>query len=213
MSRRARRRAASLGHEAAGRIRPARRRVGYWIAGEERPRRSRLWIAVAGATGAAAAFYLDPVSGKRRRHVTRDWMAARFRGMGRRMGRAGRTVGSEAYGTWQAATHVGDARPPESDAVLAHKVESEALRDYTGRIIVNAEEGVVVLRGAVSMPAEIDEIERRVRRVGGVRGVRNLLHVEGTPPSRPPSSRPSSRRRCSRWGPRPPRTYSAGRSG
>jgi hypothetical protein len=39
----------------------------------------------------------------------------------------------------------------------------------------------VVLRGAVGRPDEIDEIEMRVRAVTGVRGVRNLLHLEGTP--------------------------------
>ena len=181
VSRRTRRQAAQVGHEVAGRTRQARRRVGYWIAGEEPPRRSRMWIVVAGATGAAAAFYLDPVSGKRRRHVTRDWMAARFRAIGRRLERTGRAAGAEAYGTWQAATHVGEARLPENDAVLAHKVESEALRELAGRINVNAEEGVVVLRGSVARPEDIDEIERRVRRVNGVRDVRNLLHLDGTP--------------------------------
>ncbi|MGH2657237.1 MAG: BON domain-containing protein, partial [Actinomycetota bacterium] len=103
------------------------------------------------------------------------------RGVGRRARRAGRAAGAEAYGTWQAATHVGDAMLPEDDVVLAHKVESEALRELAGRIIVNAEEGVVVLRGAVARSEDVDEIERRVRRVGGVRGVRNLLHLEGTP--------------------------------
>jgi hypothetical protein len=175
------RRAADVGQEVAGRTKGARRRVGYWIAGEEPPKRSRLWIVVAGATGAAAAFFLDPVSGKRRRHVTRDWVAARARGVGRRMRRGGRAVGAEAYGTWQAPTHVGEASPPENDAVLAHKVESEALRQSAGRINVNAEQGVVVLRGAVGRPEEIDEIERRVRRVSGVLGVRNLLHLEGSP--------------------------------
>jgi hypothetical protein len=181
LGRRTRRRAAQVGHEAAGRIRPARRRVGYWIAGEEPPKRSRMWIVVAGAAGAAAAFFLDPVSGKRRRHVTRDWVAARFRGMGRRMERSGRAAGAEAYGTWQAATHVGEATMPENDAVLAHKVESEALREFAGPVIVNAEEGVVVLRGTVPRPEDVDEVERRVRRVSGVRGVRNMLHLEGTP--------------------------------
>ena len=181
MSRGARRRAERVGHEVAGRTRHARRRVGYWIAGDEPPSRRRLWIVVAGATGAVVAFFLDPVSGKRRRHVTRDWVAARLRSMGRRMERTGRAAGAEAYGTWQAAAHVGEARLPENDAVLAHKVESEALRQSAGRIIVNAEEGVVILRGAVLRPEEISEVERRVRGVSGVRGVRNLLHLEGTP--------------------------------
>ena len=174
-------RAATVGHDVAGRTKGARQRVGYWIAGEEPSKRSRLWIVVAGATGAAAAFFLDPVSGKRRRHVTRDWLAARARGIGRRMGRTGRAVGSDAYGSWQAARYAGQETLPENDAVLAHKVESEALRELASRINVNAEEGVVVLRGAVGRTEEIDEIEQRVRRVRGVRGVRNLLHLEGTP--------------------------------
>jgi hypothetical protein len=180
MGRTAGRRAEGLGEGVAGRTREARRRVGYWIAGEEPRKRSGLKMVAAGAAGAAAAFYLDPVNGKRRRHVTRDWLAARARGMGRRMGRTGRAVGSDMYGTWQSARYGGQETLPENDAVLAHKVESEALRGVTG-ISVNAEEGVVVLRGAVGRPDEIDEIEMRVRAVTGVRGVRNLLHLEGTP--------------------------------
>jgi BON domain len=180
LGRKAGRRAEGVGEGVAGRTREARRRVGYWIAGEEPRKGSRLKIVAAGAAGAAAAFYLDPVSGKHRRHVTRDWLAARARGMGRRMGRTGRAVGSEAYGTWQSARYAGQQTLPESDAVLAHKVESEALRGTSG-LNVNAEDGVVVLRGAVGRPDEIDEIEMRVRAVTGVRGVRNLLHLEGTP--------------------------------
>ncbi len=186
LSRSTGRRAADVGQGVADRTREARRRVGYWIAGEEPPKRNGLKLAAAAAAGATAAFYLDPVNGKRRRHVTRDWLAARARAVGRRLQRAGRAAGEETAGTWQAATRPGEATPPESDAVLAHKVESEALRQSAGRIIVNAEEGVVVLRGAVARPQDIDDIEQRVRRVSGVRGVRNLLHLEGTPaPTRP----------------------------
>lgn len=174
-------RAGELGHEAADRTKGLRRRVGYWIAGEEPRKRGRLTTILAVAVGAAGAFFLDPVSGKRRRQVTRDWVAARVRGAGRRVRRTGRAAGAEAYGTWQAATHTGESALPENDALLGHKVESEALRQVAGRINVNAEEGVVVLRGAVASSKEIDEIEERVRRVHGVRGVRNLLHLEGTP--------------------------------
>jgi hypothetical protein len=172
------------GKELRRRTGEARRKVGYWVAGEEPPRRRTGTVVAAGVAGAAAAFFLDPVSGKRRRHVARDWVAARFRGVGRRAARSGRAAGAQAYGTWKSATHVGEATPPESDAVLAHKVESEALRgpDLSGeRINVNAENGVVVLRGTVQRPDQVDEIERRVRRVNGVRDVRNLLHLEGTP--------------------------------
>jgi hyperosmotically inducible periplasmic protein len=173
------RRAEGAGEGVAGRAREARRRVGYWIAGEEPQKGSGLKMVAAGAAGAAAAFYLDPVSGKRRRQVTRDWLAARARKVGRRVGRTGR-VGNEAYGTWQSARYAGQQTLPENDAVLAHKVESEALRSSPG-LSVNAEDGVVVLRGAVGRPDEIDQIEMRVRAVTGVRGVRNLLRLEETP--------------------------------
>lgn len=180
---RLRTRATDLGHEVGDRTKDTRRRVGYWIAGEK-PRRQTPMIVLAGVAGAAAAFFLDPVSGKRRRHVARDWVTARVRGLGRRTGRAGRAAGAHAYGTWQSVTHRDEAGWPENDQTLAHKVESEALRgpDLPGtRVNVNAEHGVVVLRGAVERPEQIREIEERVRRVHGVLDVHNLLHAPGTP--------------------------------
>jgi hypothetical protein len=151
-----------LGETVAPKVKTARRRVGFWIAGEE-PRKSRRWPAIAAAgIGAVAAFFLDPVSGKRRRTVTKDWVAARVRGLGRR------TV---------------EESVPENDATLAQKVESELFRDLDispGQIDINAESGVVFLRGAVKSPSQIIEIEKRVWDVTGVRGVQNLLHLEGT---------------------------------
>jgi osmotically-inducible protein OsmY len=175
-------RSGEAGHRAAVRSREARRKVGYWIAGEEPGRRSRWWALAAGAAGAAAAFFLDPVSGKRRRHVARDWVAARVRGAGDRAARAGRTVGAEAFGVWQSATHQAEAGPPENDSTLAHKVESEVFQDLdipSGRINVNAEFGVITLRGTVDRPNQIGELERRARAVNGVRDVRNLVHLSG----------------------------------
>jgi osmotically-inducible protein OsmY len=78
--------------------------------------------------------------------------------------------------------------PPESDAVLAHKVESElfqAVDIESGRINVNAENGVVVLRGALERPEQIKEVEAAVRAIEGVGEVDSLLHLQGTPaPSR-----------------------------
>jgi hypothetical protein len=176
-------RSGEAGHRAAVRTREARRKVGYWIAGEEPGRRSGWWWALAaGTAGAAAAFFLDPVSGKRRRHVARDWVAARVRGAGDRAARAGRTVGAEAFGVWQSATHQAEAGPPENDSTLAHKVESEVFQDLdipSGRINVNAEFGVITLRGTVDRPNQIGELERRARAVNGVRDVRNLVHLSG----------------------------------
>jgi gas vesicle protein len=179
-------RAGELGHRAAVRTKGARRSVGYWIAGED-PKKRRtgeiLMAGVAGVVGAAAAFFLDPVSGKRRRHVARDWVAARFRRGGQKAGQAGRAVGARAYGTWRSATHVSEAGVPESDATLAHKVESEVFRGLdipSGRVNINAEYGVITLRGAVDRTEQIEELELRTRRVGGVRDVENLLHLSGT---------------------------------
>ena len=72
-----------LAETVAPKVKTARRKVGFWIAGEE-PRKPRRWPAfVAMGMGAVGAFFLDPVSGKRRRAVTWDWVGARFRGVGR----------------------------------------------------------------------------------------------------------------------------------
>jgi hypothetical protein len=162
----------------------ARKKVGFWVAGEEPPKpRTRLWTGLALGAGAVAAFFLDPVSGKRRRHLTRSWIAGRFRRAGTRTARVGRAVGAQAYGTWQSVRHRGDRVEPENDITLAEKVRSEAFAgvELPSRINVNSEGGVVYLRGQVKRPDQINEIERRVRDVHGVRGVVNLLHLPGTP--------------------------------
>jgi hypothetical protein len=167
-------------------LKRTRRKVGFLVAGEKPPSRKRRIGAglVAGAAGAAAAFFLDPVSGKRRRHVAKDWIAARGRGVARRSGQAGRFVGAKAYGTVQSVRHRRDAGVPENDQVLAHKVESELFQSIdipTGRINVNAENGVVVLRGQVDRPDDVERIEQAVRSIQGVSVVENLLHTPGTP--------------------------------
>ncbi len=71
-----------------------------------------------------------------------------------------------------------------NDAALAHRVESELFRDPDtpkGRININAEAGIVVLRGELDQPEQIRAIDAAVSRMAGVRGVHNLLHLPGTP--------------------------------
>ena len=78
---------------------------------------------------------------------------------------------------------------PETDAVLVTKVESEVLGDPDlpkGSVSINAEDGIIVLRGQVERPEQIRRLEKAVRKVDGVQGVENLLHLPGTPA---PSSR------------------------
>ena len=173
-----------IGDTVAPKVKTARRKVGFWIAGEEPPK-ARRWPAFAAAgIGAIAAFFLDPVSGKRRRSVTKDWVGARFREVGSRTARLGRGMGARAEGYRERMAHAGQESLPENDATLAHKVESEVFQGLDippGQININAENGVVFLRGAVSRPSQIIEIEKRVWEVTGVRGVENLLHLEGTP--------------------------------
>ena len=83
----------------------------------------------------------------------------------------------------QRALHSLPQPPPElDDATLAHKVESILFRDSSvpkGRINVNAENGIVFLRGQLDRPELIRTIEARARRIAGVRGVVSLLHVPG----------------------------------
>jgi hypothetical protein len=167
-------------------VKRTRRRVGYWVAGEK-PRSRKRAIGtglLAGAAGAAAAFFLDPQSGKRRRIVARDWILARARGAAESGRRAGGFVGARAYGAVQGVRHRRDATAPENDQVLAHKVQSELFEgnDFPkGQINVNAENGVVVLRGQLDSADLIARIEAEARTIQGVRDVENLLHLPGTP--------------------------------
>jgi osmotically-inducible protein OsmY len=138
------------------------------------------------ALGAALAYFFDPENGKRRRKVTIDRIAGLVRRHGRRLGRG---VASEAYGLKQKATHLKEEPKPQPDDVtLARKVETEIFRGPEvpkGKINVNAENGIVVLRGEADTPEMIEDLARRASEVQGVREVENLLHVPGVlPPAR-----------------------------
>jgi osmotically-inducible protein OsmY len=133
------------------------------------------------AAGAALAYFFDPQSGRRRRHVARDKTVSFFRRKGRR---AARAVASETYGLAMKATHRRERadKPQPNDATLVQKVESEVFRDPSipkGRINVNAENGVVFLRGEVDSPALLSSLEKRTLEVQGVRAVENLLRLQG----------------------------------
>jgi len=88
--------------------------------------------------------------------------------------RAGRGVGARFYGTAKVV----------DDTTLTHKVESEIFRDAEvpkGQINVNAQEGVVQLRGEVPTEDMLDDLVEKTRSVEGVRDVENLLHLPGSP--------------------------------
>jgi osmotically-inducible protein OsmY len=139
------------------------------------------------AAGAAAAWFLDPSDGARRRNVARD-KAFKYA----RKGAAGAEAKAEyASGVVkgaavQAAPGGGreDAAERLNDPGLAAKVESEIFRSEDapkGDVSVNVEDGVVYLRGQVDSPETIAQLEDGARKVEGVRGVQNRLHGPGEP--------------------------------
>ncbi|MEA2364773.1 MAG: hypothetical protein QOE69_1868 [Thermoleophilaceae bacterium] len=80
----------------------------------------------------------------------------------------------------------GAGRPPAeerlNDPALARKVESEVFRDKhipKGHISVNAEYGVIYLRGEVPDEKVRTDLTVRARAVDGVRAVENLTHLPG----------------------------------
>jgi hypothetical protein len=79
---------------------------------------------------------------------------------------------------------VSQARPKQyDDATLKDKVESELFRDeheVKGAVNVNAQEGIVQLRGQLPSQDLIDSLVDRTRKIHGVRDVENLLHTPGT---------------------------------
>jgi osmotically-inducible protein OsmY len=69
------------------------------------------------------------------------------------------------------------------DWTLKAKVESELFRDeheVKGVINVNAQHGVVQLRGQLPSRDLIEALVTRTRKIHGVRDVENLLHTSGT---------------------------------
>ena len=116
-------------------------------------------LVLGGLVGSAAAIVLD----RRRRALVTD-----------RVERAGRAVGARVHGMSEDV----------DDTTLAHKVETEIFRDDSvpkGQINVNAQDGVVQLRGEVPSEDMVNDLVDKTRSVQGVRDVENLLHLPGTP--------------------------------
>src|SRR4029453_14248315 len=137
------------------------------------------------AGGAALVYFFDPQNGKRRRQTAVDRVAGFFRRLGKRARRTGGGGYPEMGGGGMKRAHMREKTKPEpNDATLVQKVESEVFRDPSipkGQINVNAENGVVVLRGQVDSPDLIKELEKKARNVQGVRDVENLLQAAESP--------------------------------
>jgi osmotically-inducible protein OsmY len=179
--------AATTGQRAVARL--ADRRRGGW----EKARsldgpvvRVGALLAAFGA-GTVAEHFFDREVGARRRHQARDRALAGIRRRSRDAVRRAKYLEGVAEGVAHKATHVlphlGGEREQPDDVTLAQKVESVAFRKArvpTGYVSVNAENGVVYLRGQLESEEQIEKLAEATRGVEGVKGVKNLLHTGST---------------------------------
>jgi osmotically-inducible protein OsmY len=145
------------------------------------------------AVGAAAAYFLDPQGGAQRRRETRDKTLSTVKsGASDAAGTA-----KQAAGKARGAVHdITPSMPGRDDApddvTLARKVESAIFRPADapkGDVSVNAENGVVFLRGVVQDRDWIERLGSETEKVDGVKEVRNLLHLPGTDAPVAPATR------------------------
>jgi osmotically-inducible protein OsmY len=137
------------------------------------------------AAGAAAAHFLDPDSGARRRNQLRDKTASKARsGKQQAATGAGYAAGKAKGAAATATPSFGDRIEDVDDVTLARKVETEIFRDADapkGQVSVDVQAGVVYLRGMVADDEWIERLADNAKKVDGVKGVKNLLHRPGTP--------------------------------
>jgi len=139
------------------------------------------------AIGAALAHFLDPQSGRRRRHTMRDQAVSKVHSG------VDQATTTATYAAGKAKGVVASAAPsmPGShrieevdDVTLARKVETEIFRQPDapkGDVSVDVQAGVVHLRGMVADEGWIARLADEAEKVDGVKGVKNLLHRPGTP--------------------------------
>jgi osmotically-inducible protein OsmY len=139
------------------------------------------------AIGAAAAWFLDPNDGTRRRTIARDKAMKLARESKDEAARKATYAGSTIKGK-AASAAPGTSREPAAerlnDPALQAKVESEIFRDDDvpkGQVSVNVESGIVFLRGELEDRSTIERLREAAASVDGVRGVENLLHTPGEP--------------------------------
>src|ERR671936_307180 len=147
-----------------------------------------LSVLIGAGVGAAIACFFDPVRGRSRRIQAGEQLAAAGRDLLRQTSRQGTRALSDlqfqAERSSQQAPVQTERLATQDDITVAKRVESQIFRDRSipsGAVSVNAEDGVVVLRGELESEEQIRRVEAAVEEVAGIRGVQNLLHVSGTP--------------------------------
>lgn len=137
-----------------------------------------------GGGGAALMYFFDPQMGRTRRAKLQDRIGAFVRRQARRTEAKTAYLAGQAEGARHRTAGAGSGSAPPNDPALVAKVESEVFAGSgfpKDRININAENGIVVLRGSLDSAEEIHGFEQSVRGVTGVVEVQNLMHVPGEP--------------------------------
>jgi osmotically-inducible protein OsmY len=145
--------------------------------------KSVLTFALGAAAGAAAAHYLDPESGRKRRNQMRDQAQSTASSAASAMQTQAQHAAGVVKGAAHSATPSGTRLEEPDDVTLARKVETEIFRPHDapkGTVSVDVQAGVAYLRGTVDEPW-IDRLADEAKKVDGIKGVKNLLHRPGTP--------------------------------
>ena len=139
------------------------------------------------ALGAAAAWFLDPNDGTRRRNTTRD-KALKLARKGQEQAAQQATYATNTVKGKAAAVSPSTSREPAderlNDPALQAKVESEIFRSADApkdKVSVNVENGVVYLRGELDDSEAAERLREAASKVDGVQGVESLLHRPGEP--------------------------------
>ena len=111
---------------------------------------------MAGAAGAAAAYYLDPSMGSSRRAQTLDRLAGLLR-------RGESKVPSDARGMRERPSARGGRRPRPHRRDAGSTVRCSVPSIHRSRVVVNVEESVAVLRGVLADQEDIRRLEAEVR--------------------------------------------------
>src|SRR5262245_61126624 len=139
--------------------------------------------------GAAAAHFLDPQSGRRRRHEVRDQAVSKAHHTASHAVSTAHYAAGKAKGVAHTVTPSPTRLEDPDDVTLARKVETEIFRAPDapkGDVSVDVQRGVAHLRGEVADERWITRLGEDAEKVDGIKGVENLLHRPGTPaPERP----------------------------
>ncbi len=162
------------------------------VAWQRRPARvtpAYAWFggaALGGAvSGAAAMYWFDPQSGRRRRALARDRSAHLLRRAEALVDAGARDLAHRVRGRAAEIAARLESEPVD-DVAVERRLRSELGRvtSHPGAITVSCDDGIVELTGLI-LEDELPAVLARVAKVRGVRGVENRLEVPEQPGSIP----------------------------